>query len=400
MEGFEPESFAHGDVKLESSRQALIPMETHSNSSPNTKNPIFSITLDEFQRKNSGMSLESMNMEELRNCVWNVEANKASLSMNQNEVMMAVKANQATSIMNQNEVMMAVKANQANSIMNQNEEPDLPLEESFSLTSSPNKRTMDEIWADIQINQSPANNLAVNNVIDFSEGDTTLGEITLEDLLVKLGVIQGAEDLEAKLKEAQGCPDFYGNFASDKTSLDPTSIGATLMQGVEFQPPNAEINIPAAISPIGFPPSYTIPSIPINSHMHKPIPPWGGFAGESSNDIGNGIKSFLDGLGVSLKRKATNDELLELAAERRQRKMIKNRASAARSRARKQAYTTNLETELHQLKDENAQLKHTLAEVEEILRRLEPLKERESEETRLAEKEFKVAIRRTSSAGW
>lgn len=44
--------------------------------------------------------------------------------------------------------------------------------------------------------------------------------------------------------------------------------------------------------------------------------------------------------------------------------MIKNRESAARSRARKQAYTVELEAELNQLKEENAQLKQALAELE------------------------------------
>jgi len=43
--------------------------------------------------------------------------------------------------------------------------------------------------------------------------------------------------------------------------------------------------------------------------------------------------------------------------------MIKNRESAARSRARKQAYTVELEAELNHLKEENARLK-----AEEVLR--------------------------------
>ncbi|ONK71249.1 uncharacterized protein A4U43_C04F6460 [Asparagus officinalis] len=43
--------------------------------------------------------------------------------------------------------------------------------------------------------------------------------------------------------------------------------------------------------------------------------------------------------------------------ERRQRRMIKNRESAARSRARKQAYTVELEGELNLLKEENARLR-------------------------------------------
>ncbi|PWA57672.1 bZIP transcription factor FD [Artemisia annua] len=43
--------------------------------------------------------------------------------------------------------------------------------------------------------------------------------------------------------------------------------------------------------------------------------------------------------------------------DRRHKRMIKNRESAARSRARKQAYTNELENEVERLKEENAMLK-------------------------------------------
>ncbi|KAH7435853.1 hypothetical protein KP509_06G081700 [Ceratopteris richardii] len=56
-------------------------------------------------------------------------------------------------------------------------------------------------------------------------------------------------------------------------------------------------------------------------------------------------------------RKRIGDEQLETVVERRQRRMIKNRESAARSRARKQAYTVELENELSELRAENAKLK-------------------------------------------
>ncbi|KAJ8574396.1 hypothetical protein K7X08_026201 [Anisodus acutangulus] len=47
----------------------------------------------------------------------------------------------------------------------------------------------------------------------------------------------------------------------------------------------------------------------------------------------------------------------ETLMEKRQRRMIKNRESAARSRARKQAYTAELEIELNRLTEENDKLK-------------------------------------------
>ncbi|KAL6560206.1 Alpha-L-arabinofuranosidase [Orobanche hederae] len=48
---------------------------------------------------------------------------------------------------------------------------------------------------------------------------------------------------------------------------------------------------------------------------------------------------------------------LEKGVERRQRRMIKNRESAARSRARKQAYTDELQAEVEELKAEHKELK-------------------------------------------
>ncbi|KAH7295352.1 hypothetical protein KP509_27G043400 [Ceratopteris richardii] len=61
--------------------------------------------------------------------------------------------------------------------------------------------------------------------------------------------------------------------------------------------------------------------------------------------------------GVTTGRKRGFDSSLEKVVERRQRRMIKNRESAARSRARKQAYTVELETEVLRLKEENMRLR-------------------------------------------
>ncbi|XP_075516928.1 ABSCISIC ACID-INSENSITIVE 5-like protein 5 isoform X2 [Primulina tabacum] len=57
---------------------------------------------------------------------------------------------------------------------------------------------------------------------------------------------------------------------------------------------------------------------------------------------------------------------VEKIVERRHRRMIKNRESAARSRARKQAYTTELEAEVAKLKEENQELQKKQADMVEI----------------------------------
>lgn len=69
-------------------------------------------------------------------------------------------------------------------------------------------------------------------------------------------------------------------------------------------------------------------------------------------------------------RKRLADGQLETVVERRQRRMIKNRESAARSRARKQAYTVELENELTELREENAKLKQKQENAERKLKKV------------------------------
>jgi len=75
----------------------------------------------------------------------------------------------------------------------------------------------------------------------------------------------------------------------------------------------------------------------------------------------------VDGVGVFLSQvagrkrgaaaAAGGDGVVERTVERRQKRMIKNRESAARSRARKQAYTNELENKVARLEEENQRLR-------------------------------------------
>ncbi|XP_014492633.1 ABSCISIC ACID-INSENSITIVE 5-like protein 3 [Vigna radiata var. radiata] len=69
--------------------------------------------------------------------------------------------------------------------------------------------------------------------------------------------------------------------------------------------------------------------------------------------------SYSDSSKTSLftKRKHSNDEMLEKAVERRQKRMAKNRESAARSRAKKQEHIHRLENEKCRLQKVNCWLK-------------------------------------------
>ncbi|CAH9085005.1 unnamed protein product [Cuscuta europaea] len=68
-----------------------------------------------------------------------------------------------------------------------------------------------------------------------------------------------------------------------------------------------------------------------------------------------------DNNGRILKRSVDDSD--QNSTDRRHKRMIKNRQSAARSRARKQAYTTQLEEEAHNLVEENNKLKLQLQQL-------------------------------------
>ncbi|XP_075505958.1 bZIP transcription factor 12-like [Primulina tabacum] len=81
-------------------------------------------------------------------------------------------------------------------------------------------------------------------------------------------------------------------------------------------------------------------------------------AGGFGMEFGNGVAAVGGGGGGGKgKRRATVEEApLDKATQQKQRRMIKNRESAARSRERKQAYTVELESQVTKLEDENSEL--------------------------------------------
>jgi len=85
---------------------------------------------------------------------------------------------------------------------------------------------------------------------------------------------------------------------------------------------------------------------------------------------------------------------VEKVIERRQRRMIKNRESAARSRARKQAYTMELEQEVAKLKEENEELQKKQEEI------LEMQKNQVQEMMNLQREVKRKCLRRTQTGPW
>ncbi|PKA51701.1 G-box-binding factor 4 [Apostasia shenzhenica] len=113
--------------------------------------------------------------------------------------------------------------------------------------------------------------------------------------------------------------------------------------------------------------------------------------------FGNGMDVV--GLGMGRGGRGRRRPLLDpvdKAALQRQKRMIKNRESAARSRERKQAYTTELESLVHRLEQENHQL---LADLEEQNKeRLKQLMEKVIPVS--LQKKPQRKLRRASSMDW
>ncbi|KAF8411623.1 hypothetical protein HHK36_004180 [Tetracentron sinense] len=102
---------------------------------------------------------------------------------------------------------------------------------------------------------------------------------------------------------------------------------------------------------------------------------------QQQQEVEGQILGLGNGGGGRGKRRAVH-EPIDRVAQQRQRRMIKNRESAARSRERKQAYTNELETLVTQLEEENARLvreqeEQTKERLKQLMENLIPVEEKQ-----------------------
>ncbi|WOL01851.1 hypothetical protein Cni_G10568 [Canna indica] len=162
--------------------------------------------------------------------------------------------------------------------------------EAIALPRAPSKKTVDEVWRDIQQGKKKMMNRELQS----------FDEMTLEDFLVKAGV-------------AAEC--------SDSTRID-------------------------RVGSVGFRPYMHW----LQQQQQHPL------VVDVMYNENQGNASSTSTISPGRKRAAAED-ISEKTAERRKKRMIKNRESAARSRARKQAYTNELENKISLLEEENERLK-------------------------------------------
>jgi len=252
-------------------------------SQPGKQNSILSLTLDEFQCK-SGKSFSSLNMDEfLAASIWS--SNDEATTQTQN----------AKNVVTTEHIISQQLGN------------------SFSLPPPICKKTVDEVWSEIHKNQpqfKEANSLKRSDTLKKQKA---LGEMSLEDFLVKAGVVQQSLSLPFK--------NHNGNVSSNMRPLNIAScygLRPSMAMGLSTQ----------CVSRNGL---ATYQMLSQNNNLGVKD-----FAVEK-------CQSLTESSGCG-NRKRMIDGPPEVVVERRQRRMLKNRESAARSRARRQVLCSSYST--------------------------------------------------------
>ncbi|XP_028800983.1 ABSCISIC ACID-INSENSITIVE 5-like protein 7 [Neltuma alba] len=219
----------------------------------------------------------------------------------------------------------------------------IPRQGSLTLPRELAARSVDEVWKEMV---ERSDQMLVGSGVVGREEQTAL-----EDFLIKAGAVR-EEDVRGVPAVAVGADG--GSHWADAAAFDGVGDGGA---------------------------GFAAPSVPAFEKVIEG-PVVGGVAAESSRRG----------------KRRVQEAPIDRASLQKQRRMIKNRESAARSRERKQAYTSELEAMVAQLEKENAQLR--AAEVErnnerfrQLMEFLLPVMEKGSARPR-------IMHRRVSSAQW
>ncbi|CAI0398274.1 unnamed protein product [Linum tenue] len=297
-------------------------------------NSLWSLTLNEIELK-SGKTFGSMNMDEFLSNLWNTNAEDTTQVLQQQPNPDNNHHNTPTNN------PFDDKSSQQQTHQQQQQQQQSSL---ISIPSPLCKKTVDEVWSDIQREQHHHHHFSSHlkpadstNVIPHGR-QQSLGNMTLEEFLVQAGVVQEAA---AKLPPPR----------SSTNSASPSSSSSTVvLHQLKLETPSS-----LGSSFHGLNGNFSSVTGCFGSY-HMMMNPSKGYVGEASSS--DQFSRIIDGPP-------------EVLVERRQRRMIKNRESAARSRARKQAYTMELELELNYLKEDNSRLKQIVQEIEEKAREKE-----------------------------
>nr|APG57188.1 ABI5 [Triticum aestivum] len=341
----EEEVTSHPRV-LEGEDQTVVPARQSS---------IFALTSDELQYSvcETGRNFGSMNMDEFMSNIWNAKEFQAATS----GVLVGMEVDP---------VVGAGRGGGGEDARGTN----LAWQESFSLPPQLCQETVEEVWTEINREprpvhsrpqsarpspQIPVQPLAGNGgAVAANDQWGTLGQMTLEQFLVKIGVVRGS-GTGGQATVPVGMVHGQMNLVQQGQQPSPVMYPMAPANGMFHVMGNG-----MGFVPNGYAGIVVVP---------PPPPPQGGLGivspgssgGRSAMTQVDMMNSMGDGAmmenGSARKRAAPEDQSCERSIERCHHRMIKNRESAGQSRARKQAYTVELEAELNHLKEENSHLK-------------------------------------------
>ncbi|XP_022996661.1 ABSCISIC ACID-INSENSITIVE 5-like protein 5 isoform X2 [Cucurbita maxima] len=347
---------------------------------------IYSLTFDEFQNMGSiGKDFGSMNMDELLKNIWSAEE------------MQTMTSSAAAAVGKEGAGTVGGSSGY------------LQRQGSLTLPRTLSQRKVDEVWKDI-INEHASAKDGNTVASNLEQRQQTLGEMTLEEFLFRAGVVR--EDTQVTANPNNG--GFFGNNTGFGIAFQRQAKVPENNNQIPVQPSNLSLNVNGVRAhppqPI-FPKQPTVTygsqlALPSDGQLASPGIRGGimGIADQglstnlmhgsalqggrmgvvnltagplpiatespvnqlSSDGIGksNGDTSSVSPVPYALNggiRGRRSNGTVEKVVERRQRRMIKNRESAARSRARKQAYTMELEAEVAKLKEDNQELRRKQA---------------------------------------
>uniref|UniRef100_A0ACD5Y1R6 Uncharacterized protein n=1 Tax=Avena sativa TaxID=4498 RepID=A0ACD5Y1R6_AVESA len=314
---------------------------------------IYSLTFDEFQTAlgGPGKDFGSMNMDELLRNIWTAEESNAIAAA-------APPAN----------VDAQAHPPQQQPILRQG---------SITLPRTLSQMTVDEVWRDLMgfcddEPDGPAPPPPQQQQHPHPQRQPTLGAMTLEEFLVRAGVVREDMGGQTVVVPARAQPLFpQGNVVAPTMQ----QMGNGVPHGVVGQGP-------AAAAAGGM--TVAAPTTPVVLNG------FGKMEGDDLSSLSPVPYPFDSAM------RARKGPTVEKVVERRQRRMIKNRESAARSRQRKQAYIMELEAEVAKLKENNEELQKKQVEMlqkqkNEVIERIEQ---------QLGPKAKRFCLRRTLTGPW
>ena len=383
------------DLPLQHDQQ---PNNTSNNNNKNNplsslgrQSSIYSLTLDEFQHTlcESGKNFGSMNMDEFLNSIWIAEENQVVVTTTS-------FANNNNNNMSSNAFLSLSEAHndQKGTIAKQ---PSLSRQGSLTLPAPLCRKTVDEVWSEIRNKGQEGQHQNSNSNIsgNSNDGDNvqypesaprqpTFSEMTLEDFLIKAGVVRESGTLPAIVQLQPQPQQQYGVYQNNNPTVGHSFVNRPLL-GLGGGGAGGSVVSGGGGGGVGS-------SVSVSTYQAMSQGGGGGGGiGESSGYAGNGKRSGGGGgypppppltvcfggrvvnggggaygaapamgpvspvssdgmctaqvdntsqfglvMGGMRGRKRIIDGPVERVVERRQRRMIKNRESAARSRARKQ----------------------------------------------------------------